>query len=121
MDNKGMKARQGPVVSPPGRLGSGNRKRRFFRRSTGLGGRHLGNLDLDPKLDLGQDPVEAGIPRAVLEMSGHRLELLEGPLGQVTADQPDLELVESLERQPPPLDRMAAALSRVLDTLQCNK
>ena len=40
----------------------------------GLAGRHLGDFDLDPQLDLGQHAVEAGVAGAVLEMGGRGLQ-----------------------------------------------
>ena len=52
-------------------------KSRAIYRPWGLLGRHLGDFDLDPELDLGQDAVESGVAGAVLEMGRGRLELLQ--------------------------------------------
>ncbi len=120
MDNKGIKPDQTGPGRSAGRAAEGGSadSGRAVRR---YGVASLGDFDLDPQLDLGQHAVQGGVPRAVLEMGGHRLELLERSRGQVAAQQPDLELVERVERQPPPLDRMAPPFGGVLDTLQCNK
>ena len=119
MDNKGIEASQTGPGGPP--AGCGGLKAPIPGAGKALRGRHLGDFDLDPQLDLGQDAVEGGVARAVLEMGGHRLELLQRRRGQVAAQQPDLELVERVERHPPPLDRVAPPFGGVLDSLQCNK
>ena len=40
---------------------------------------------------------------------------------EVAAEEPDLELVEGIEREPAALDGVAPPLGRILDTLQRNK
>ena len=86
-----------------------------------LARRHLGDLDLDPQLDLAKQGIEAGIARAILEQAGGRTQLAEGGLRQGAAEQPDLELVERIERYPAALNRMLATLGRVLEPLQGNE
>ena len=46
---------------------------------------------------------------------------LQSAWREITAQEPDLELVERVEREPPPLDRMAPPLDRVFDALQRNQ
>jgi hypothetical protein len=52
-----------------------------------LARRHLGDLDLDPKLDLPQHGIERRIARIELEMGGGRLQLGQGGGRQGAAEQ----------------------------------
>ena len=58
--------------------------------------------------------VEAGLARAVLEVGGGGAELVQSCRRQRAAQEPDLKLVERVECQSPPFDRMPAPLDAVL-------
>src|SRR5262245_61107610 len=83
-----------------------------------LTGAHLGDLDLDPELDLRQHAVEARIARPVLEAGGGVFQPAERRGIERARQQADLELVERVERGAAARQRAAAALGRVLDSLQ---
>jgi hypothetical protein len=82
--------------------------------------RHLGDLNLDAKLDLTQHRIEAGFAGTVLEKAGSRLELRQNRGRKLAAEQPDLELVKRIKSNPPAFDGVAATLACVFHALQGN-
>ena len=62
--------------------------------------------------------VEPLVARAVLEVGGHGFEPQQRALVERTGQQPELELVERIERPAAVLDRAAAPFDRILDSLQ---
>src|SRR5690242_9720030 len=79
----------------------------------------LGELDLDPKLDLGQHRVETGITGGGFQVGGGVAQPQHGGLIEIAGEQLELELVEHVERALAACEGTPAPLGRVLlDALQ---
>src|ERR1700760_3722107 len=85
--------RQEPVRNP-GRFGGGP----IPRGARGLKAARLGEFDLDPKLDLGEDRVEARIAGGGFQIGGGVAQPAHGRGIEGAGEQPDLEVVEHVER-----------------------
>src|SRR4029077_3466219 len=110
-----------------------------WRRMAAPGGRHIalphsylsnefnilqsthagfGKLDRDPQVDFGQHGIELFVAGAVLEIGGQGFQPQQRALVDGPGQQPELELVEGIERAAAMLDRTAAPLRRLLNALQ---
>src|SRR5258708_17157342 len=77
----------------------------------------LGQFDFDAELDLGQHRIEAGIAGGRLQVGGGIAQPVDGRGIEVAREQPELEIVEHVERAPAPRHRTLAALGWILDAL----
>src|SRR4030081_2181980 len=105
--------------------GGGNELRRPRQAGPGArrsGGRtHLGELDLDPELYFGQNPVEVRIAGKILEARRRGLELHQGSVIELAGQQPELHLVENIERRQTAFERAPPALFHAVAPLQCEQ
>src|SRR4051812_31405144 len=84
----------------------------------GLARRQLGDFDLYPKLDLAEHGIETGVARDILQVGGSRFELGERRRREAAPEQPDLQLIQRVQRVATPFDGMPAPLRWVLDALE---
>src|SRR5581483_6931550 len=79
----------------------------------------LGELDLDPKHDLREDRVQTGVAGGGFQIGGGIAQPAHRGGVEIAGEQPDLEIVEHVERALAARDRTAAPLRRVfLDALK---
>ena len=79
----------------------------------------LGQFDFDPKLDFGQHRIEAGVAGTGFEVGGGLAQPTHRGSIEIAGQQPDLEVIQHVERAPAALHRALAAFDRVLlDALQ---
>src|SRR5712675_268052 len=86
------------------------------RRRSG-GRTHLGKLDLDPEVYFGQNPVEVRLAGKILEARRRSLELHQGSVIELAGQQPQLHLVENIERRQTAFERAPPALLNAVDPL----
>src|SRR4026209_2021098 len=79
----------------------------------------LCQLDFDPQLNLGQHRVETWIAGGRLQIGRGIAQPVHSGGIEIAGEQPDLELVEHVERAPAPGHRTLAALGPILATPPC--
>src|SRR5262245_41733330 len=103
------------ILGPPVKPGDNEKSVESVR----LNPPRLGELDLDPQLDLREHRIKPGIAGRRLQIRRRIAQAVYGGGIEIAREQPDLEIVEHVERTPAPLHRAPAALDRVLlDALQ---
>ncbi len=79
----------------------------------------LGQFDLDPQLDFREHRVQPGIAGGGFQVGGGIAQPADGGGIEIAGEQPDLEIVEHVERALAARDRTPASLRRVfLDALK---
>src|SRR5581483_10486678 len=102
-------------VRNPGRTGPGP----AALRGRGLEPAGLGEFDLDPKLDFREHRVETWIAGGRFQIGGGIAQPADGGRVEIAGQQPDLEIVEHVERALAARDRAPAPFRRVfLDALK---
>ena len=90
----------------------------ILRKLRSLAGRELRDLDFDPKLYFGQNRIEAGLTRRILEVGRNRLQARQRRGSKCACKQPVLELIERIERNTAAFDRALPPASRPFFALQ---
>ena len=78
----------------------------------------LGEFDFDPEFDLGQHGIEARIAGGGFQVGGGIAQPVHGGGVEIAREQPDLEVVEHVERAAATRHRALAPLDRILNALQ---
>src|SRR6185312_7032602 len=74
----------------------------------------LGEFDLDPQFDLGQERIKAGIAGGFLQARRRIVQPAHHCRAEIAGEQTELELVEHVERALAPFCRAPATFDRIL-------